>query len=64
MPRLVRSRAQSGAITLDDEDGFVVWEAEVTQKDGRVVEVLIDAGDGSVLAQETEEGAPSTTGSR
>ena len=40
-------------IQLDDEDGFVVWEADVTQADGTVVEVLIDAGDASVLAQET-----------
>lgn len=46
----------AGAIGLEDEDGFVVWEVEVTQDNGTVVEVLIDAGDSSVLAQETEDG--------
>lgn len=42
-------------IQLEDEDGFVVWEAAMTQTDGATMEVLIDAGDGSVLAQEIEE---------
>lgn len=41
-------------ITLADEEGFVVWEAEITQADRTTVEVLIDAGDGSVLTQEVE----------
>ena len=40
---------------LDEEDGFVVWEAEITQADGTMMEVLIDAGDGSVLTQEVED---------
>ncbi|MGB3829098.1 MAG: PepSY domain-containing protein [Ornithinimicrobium sp.] len=44
-----------GKIELDDEDGFVVWEAEITQADGTMVEVLIDAGDGRVLTQEVED---------
>lgn len=41
-------------IQLDEEDGFVVWEAEITQGDGTVIEVLVDAGDASILAQETD----------
>ena len=41
-------------IQLDEEDGFVVWEADITQADGTVVEVLVDAGDASILAQETD----------
>ncbi|MDO5736728.1 MAG: PepSY domain-containing protein [Propionibacteriaceae bacterium] len=41
-------------IKLDDEDGFVVWEADITQADGTVIEVLVDAGDASILAQEID----------
>ena len=39
---------------LDDEGGFVVWEVDITRDDGTKVEVLIDAGDASILAQETD----------
>lgn len=42
-------------VELDEEDGFVVYEVEVTAADGTVTEVIIDAGNGSVLAQETED---------
>lgn len=42
-------------VELDDEDGFVVYEIEVNAADGSVTEVLVDAGDGSVLAQEAED---------
>ncbi|WP_405219111.1 PepSY domain-containing protein [Agrococcus sp. Ld7] len=42
-------------VDLDDEDGFVVYEVEVTAADGTVTGVLIDAGDASVLAQEAED---------
>lgn len=45
----------AGTPTLDDENGYVVWSVEVTQPDGTVVDVKVDAGDGSVLVQETGE---------
>ena len=41
-------------IKLGDEDGFVVWEVDITQADGTVVEVLVDAGNAGILAQETD----------
>ncbi len=41
-------------IELDDEGGFVVWEVDITKDDGTTVEVLVDAGDASILAQETD----------
>lgn len=41
-------------IQLEEEDGFVVWEADITRDDGTVVEVLIDAGDARILAQKTD----------
>lgn len=46
----------AGTVLLEDENGFVVWAVEVTADDGTITEVTIDAGDASVLAQETEEG--------
>lgn len=42
------------SIHLDDEDGYVVWEVEITQTDGTEVEVRVDAGDARILAQETD----------
>ncbi len=42
------------SIELDDEDGFVVWEVDITQADGTMVEVLVDAGNASILAQEMD----------
>lgn len=41
-------------IALDDEDGFVVWEADITRADGTRVEVLVDAGNASILAQQVD----------
>jgi hypothetical protein len=40
---------------LDNENGFVVYSVEVKSADGTVTDVKVDAGDGTVLAQETEE---------
>ena len=40
---------------LEDENGFVVYEVEVAGDDGKLHEVVVDAGNGKVLAQETEE---------
>ncbi|MGV8846430.1 PepSY domain-containing protein [Tessaracoccus sp.] len=42
------------SIQLDDEDGYDVWEVDITQSDGSMVEVLVDAGDASILAQESD----------
>ena len=56
--RAAATDAVPGTITeieLDEKNGFVVWEAVVTQEDGTTVEVLIDAGDGSVLAKEAAD---------
>jgi uncharacterized membrane protein YkoI len=39
---------------LENESGFVVYEVEVAGKDGNFHEVVVDAGNGKVLAQETE----------
>lgn len=48
----------SGSVTdseLGNENGFAVWEVEVTASDGTTKEVKVDAGDGSVLTTEDEE---------
>lgn len=42
-------------VELDNENGFVVYSVEVTGADGTVTDVKVDAGDGTVLAQETGE---------
>lgn len=41
-------------IKLGDEGGFVVWEVDITKDDGTTLEVLVDAGDASILAEETD----------
>ena len=45
----------AGDAMLEDENGYVVYEVQVTAADGSVVEVKVDAGDASVLAQEADE---------
>lgn len=40
---------------LGDENGYVVWEVEVQASDGTLKEVKVDAGNGQVLAQESED---------
>ncbi|MDE0805303.1 MAG: PepSY domain-containing protein [Acidimicrobiales bacterium] len=42
----------NGAPELENEDGSVVYEMEITSADGTVTEVVVDAGNGDVLAQE------------
>jgi len=37
---------------LGNENGFVVWDVEVADQDGKVTDVKIDAGNGQVLAQQ------------
>lgn len=41
-------------IALDEEDGFVVWEVEVRTAEGSMVDLLVDAGDASILEQEAD----------
>ena len=40
---------------LENEGGSTVYEVEVLGKDGKLREVTVDASDGRVLGQETEE---------
>lgn len=40
---------------LGNENGFVVWEVEVSANDGTLQEVKVDAGNGQILAQEAED---------
>lgn len=42
-------------IELDNENGSVVWSVEVTATDGTDHEVVIDAGNGEVLAQQVDD---------
>jgi uncharacterized membrane protein YkoI len=44
-------------VELESESGFVVYEVEVAGNDGTLHEVVVDAGNGKVLARETEGGA-------
>ncbi len=39
---------------LDDEDGYLVWQVDVRTSQG-LTEVMVDAGNGKVLAAEAEE---------
>ncbi len=41
--------------SLENENGTVVYEVEVTRKDGTVEEVTVDAGNHKVLAREDED---------
>lgn len=47
----------AGAAQLENENGYVVYGVEITAADGSVVDVKIDAGDGSVLAQDAADAA-------
>jgi uncharacterized membrane protein YkoI len=39
----------------DEENGFLVWNVEVSAKDGTTSEVAVDAGNGKVLAIDPED---------
>lgn len=39
---------------LGNENGFVVYDVTVTAADGTTIDVKVDAGNGEVLAQETD----------
>ena len=49
--------ANSGAtvngVQLENENGSVVYEVDMTDASGAAIEVKVDAGDGAVLAQES-----------
>lgn len=50
--------AVPGTVTkaeLENEDGNVVYDIEIKGADGKVTEVIVDAGNGKVLHQEAEE---------
>jgi uncharacterized membrane protein YkoI len=47
---------------LGNENGYVVWEVEVAGNDGTLYEVKVDAGNGQVLHQETEDDEGSEQG--
>jgi uncharacterized membrane protein YkoI len=40
---------------LDEENQFLVWNVEVLAKDGTIMELAIDAGNGEVLAMERDD---------
>lgn len=42
---------------LEDENGFLVYEVEVVRADNVIMEVMVDAGTGKVLAMERDEDA-------
>lgn len=43
----------AGTVSLDNENGSVVWSVEVTRSNGSVVDVKVDAGNAKVLAQDS-----------
>ncbi len=44
-------------VELDEEDGNVVYEVDVIARDGTDTEVIVDAGNGKILAQEVDKDA-------
>lgn len=44
----------AGSAELENENGYVVYGVEITATDGTVTDVKVDAGNGKVLAQDTE----------
>jgi uncharacterized membrane protein YkoI len=43
-------------LKLDDENGYLIWGAEVIADQGQEAQLKIDAGNGRLLAGEDEEG--------
>lgn len=43
-----------GDVELDEEHGNVVYEVEVTAKDGTETDVIVDAGNGKILSQQAD----------
>ncbi len=40
---------------LGNENGYVVWDVEVKAENGTLHEVVVDAGNGQVLAQQADD---------
>jgi|tagenome__1003787_1003787.scaffolds.fasta_scaffold20841352_1 hypothetical protein len=45
---------------LETDEGFVVYQVSVTQADGTVIEVTVDAGNGTVLTQSRDDDPDAT----
>ena len=62
--KITRQQAEAAALAvrsgrvvkaeLDDEDGYLVWQIDVQHAKG-TTEIAVDAGDGKVLAAETDD---------
>lgn len=48
---------------LEDENGFLVYDVEVVSGDNAVMEVMVDAGSGEVLAMERDQADEAYRGS-
>lgn len=46
---------KAGPAELDEENGKVVYEVEITKADNTSVDVIVDAVNGDVIAQETDD---------
>lgn len=46
---------------IGDENGYLIYEVNVTQGDGTILEVKVDAGNGAILAQENSHEDNETT---
>ncbi|MFN8036989.1 MAG: PepSY domain-containing protein [Acidimicrobiia bacterium] len=53
----------AAAAELENADGNVVYSVKVTGADGKVTEVIVDAGNGKVLHQEADDGKDDEKGS-
>ncbi|HHD78140.1 MAG TPA: hypothetical protein ENK98_00630, partial [Epsilonproteobacteria bacterium] len=42
-------------VELDNEDGNLIYEAEVFQNDGKMLDVVVDAGTGQVLTSSVDK---------
>jgi uncharacterized membrane protein YkoI len=45
----------AGKVELGNENGNVVYSVQITDASGKVIDVKVDAGNGSVLHQETDQ---------
>jgi len=45
----------AGKVELDNENGNVVYSVQITDASGKVIDVKVDAGNGSVLHQDTDQ---------
>ncbi len=51
----VAAGGTSTSAELENENGSVIWEVEVTADDGTVEEVKVDAGNGDILDREADD---------